>query len=161
MTGVLNRRAGFKKLAQLQRRAAELQKPICVCFLDINGLKEVNDTLGHDAGDELILSAVNGIKHSTREDDIVARLGGDEFLIVFWDVSIEKAELIWERIHQFYDQINESEGKKYLVSVSHGIEEVILKRGDSIDAAVNRADEKMYAEKRMLKKNLQVIRDGR
>ena len=83
LTGVYNRRAGFEKLSQLYKSSESKNSTISVCFIDINGLKEVNDALGHESGDELILSVIAGIKHNIRNNDFVARLGGDEFLIIF------------------------------------------------------------------------------
>lgn len=96
MTGTYNRRAGFEKLEQLYKNINKDDCNISVCFIDINGLKDVNDFLGHEVGDELILSVINGIRMNIREDDFVSRLGGDEFLIIFKDLEIEKAELVWQ-----------------------------------------------------------------
>lgn len=160
MTGVYNRRAGFEKLTQLYKHAIKNDKIMCVCFIDINSLKEVNDTLGHDKGDELITSVVNVIKNKIRENDFVARLGGDEFLIVFQDITTEDAENIWNRINNEYTQINETENRNYIISASHGIEAFNLHSDVHIDSIINKADEKMYNEKRLIKKNLKVIRNA-
>lgn len=158
MTGVYNRRAGFEKLTQLYKHAIKNDKNMCVCFIDINSLKEVNDALGHDKGDELIISVVNVIKNKIRENDFVARLGGDEFLIVFQDITTEDAENIWNRINNEYQQINETENRNYIISASHGIEAFDLHSDEHIDSIINKADEKMYNEKRIIKKDLKVIR---
>jgi diguanylate cyclase (GGDEF)-like protein len=131
---------------------------MCVCFIDINSLKEVNDALGHDKGDELIISVVNVIKNKIHENDFVARLGGDEFLIVFQDTTTEDAENIWNRINNEYQQINETENRNYIISASHGIEAFNLHSDEHIDSIINKADEKMYNEKRIIKKDLKVIR---
>ncbi len=158
MTGVYNRGAAFRRIDLLRRRQMENRCGGCVCFVDINGLKEVNDTLGHDRGDELILSVVKGIRAHTREEDFVARIGGDEFLILYVDANEEEGEAIWGRIAQEYARINETEGRPYLVSASHGIEAMDCRK--NVDDIINRADEKMYREKRVVKQTLQVIRDG-
>lgn len=159
MTGVYNRRAGFDKLNQLYKNSLKNRSLISICFIDINGLKGVNDFLGHEAGDELILSVVDGIKKNIRENDFVARLGGDEFLIIFEELDEEGAERIWNRILQEYDQINQNEDRKYIISASHGIETFKYTIGEYVDLIVNRADEKMYNEKRMIKKELEVIKN--
>lgn len=161
LTGVFNRRAGFYNLAKLFKEAPCAEKTISVCFLDINGLKQVNDTLGHDTGDELIVSVANGIKATVRSNDVVARLGGDEFLIVFWDTDETRASSIWERIVAEYTRINETESRPYVISVSCGIETVAPDSKLSIDDVVNLADEKMYANKREIKKGLLVLRESR
>ena len=159
MTEVYNRRAGFEKLSKLYKNATSRSCIISICFIDINGLKDVNDALGHEVGDELILSVVSGIKRNTRENDFIARLGGDEFLIILEGLDENKSEEIWNRIVDNYNNVNETENRKYLISVSHGIESFRCDSNQYIDAIVNRADEKMYSEKRQIKKELKVLRN--
>ena len=159
MTGVYNRRAGIKKLSQIHKNMSKNECQISICFVDINGLKEVNDALGHEAGDELILSVINAIKKSIRSNDFVARLGGDEFLIIFEGLNESTSEEIWKRVVEEYTSINEKENRKYVISASHGIETFECDSIEYIDAIVNRADEKMYDEKRRIKKDLKVLRN--
>ncbi|WKY44592.1 diguanylate cyclase [Eubacteriaceae bacterium ES2] len=159
MTGVYNRRAGFEKINGLLEKKSSDARASSLCFIDINGLKEVNDKLGHEAGDELIKSVVEGIKKNVRNSDLVARLGGDEFLIVFEGIDVNEAEEIWTRIVGEYDKINESENRRYLISVSHGVEPIWQYSKKYIDEVVNRADEKMYEEKRKIKKEIKILRD--
>lgn len=158
MTGVYNRRAGFEKLSQLYKNIGRENGIISVCFIDINGLKEVNDALGHETGDELILSVIASLKNNIRNHDFVARLGGDEFLIIFEGLNESKSEEIWGRIIKEYNEVNETENRRYLISVSHGIEVFRCDSNQFIDEIVNNADEKMYNEKREIKKNLKVLR---
>ncbi len=157
MTGVYNRRAGLEKIEKLLASSKSCSTN-CICFIDINGLKEVNDTLGHEAGDALIKTVVDGIKRNTRESDFIARLGGDEFLIIFEGLAIDQAEEVWSRITQYFSKINETGANRYLVSVSHGIEEFDCGMQRQIDRVINIADEKMYREKIQIKKTLKVIR---
>jgi len=158
MTGIYNRRAGFEKLNQIYKDATKKDGEVCICFIDINGLKEVNDFLGHEKGDELIISIVQGIRKNLRDTDFVARLGGDEFLIIFTEMNEEEAEKAWRRISQEYEIINETENRDYTISVSHGIVEFKFNEDERMDLVINRADEKMYNEKREIKKELIVIR---
>ncbi len=158
MTGIYNRRAGFEKLNKIYRDAPKNGVTISVCFIDINGLKDVNDHLGHESGDELILSIVNGIKANIRDTDFVCRLGGDEFLIIFNNLDELEAEKVWLRINEGYRKINETESRKYIISASHGIEEFKFNANEYIDTIINHADEKMYSEKRNIKRDLKVIR---
>ncbi|HAF61822.1 MAG TPA: hypothetical protein DCK95_05805 [Anaerolineaceae bacterium] len=157
-TGTLNRRAGLALLNKLVPQDNRRKSKISLCFLDINGLKEVNDTLGHDAGDELILTIVNVIKQVIRETDFIIRIGGDEFIIVFVNISLQEAESVWDRILVQFDQINQTKNKPFIVSASHGIIEYDTIDESGIEGLIKRADEKMYAEKRDLKKNTIVIR---
>jgi len=158
MTDIYNRRAGFEKLNKIYKDTPKDSGKISVCFIDINGLKQVNDILGHEAGDELIISIVNGIKVNIRDNDFISRLGGDEFLIIFSNLDEFEAEKIWLRINDIYNKINKLEGRKYIISASHGIVEFKFSSNEYIDEIINHADEKMYDEKRMIKKNLNVIR---
>ncbi len=158
MTGVYNRRAGFDKLNQLYAAIPRKTCAFTICFIDINGLKEVNDVLGHDAGDELIVSAVKVIRQNIRKMDFIARLGGDEFLIVFQNLTEQETEAIWEKIIQEYTRINETENRPYLISVSHGVEAFQCHSHAYIDEMINHADEKMYHEKRKIKERFTVLR---
>lgn len=159
LTGVYNRRSAYEKMQALEKSDTKSCRLFAVCFLDINGLKDINDSLGHDAGDELIKTVAEGIQHNIRDLDFVARLGGDEFLIVFEGLTLPEAEKIWDRITRYYTQINEQENRAYRISASHGISVFTCDDSVSIDDIVNQADERMYAEKREIKKNLQVIRE--
>lgn len=158
MTGVLNRRAGLHLLHTRYENGADRRCRIGLCFLDINGLKEVNDTLGHEMGDELITSVTGIIQKNLREHDTVVRLGGDEFLIIFDGLEEAECEAAWQRIAQSADEVNRAENRRYRISVSHGIETFRCGAAEDIDDVLNRADEKMYAEKRAIKADLKVIR---
>ncbi|WP_099189519.1 GGDEF domain-containing protein [Tepidibacter mesophilus] len=92
MTGVLNRRAGLHSLNKQYTDIVSNGGGISICFIDINGLKSVNDALGHEAGNELIMTVVKGIKKHTKKSDFVIRMGGDEFLVIFANLDIEQAE---------------------------------------------------------------------
>ena len=160
MTGVLNRRAGFDRLNKIYRNfTKDKGNKVSICFSDINGLKEVNDTLGHEAGDELILTMINQIKKNIGESDFIIRLGGDEFLIIFVNSDIDEAESIWDRIYAEFKRINEVENRKYIISASHGIEEFKFNANEYIDEIINLADEKMYNEKKIIKKDFKAIRE--
>ncbi|WP_027398763.1 sensor domain-containing diguanylate cyclase [Anaerovorax odorimutans] len=159
MTGVYNRRAGYDLLGKYYKDFIKNEGIISICFIDINGLKEVNDNIGHEAGDELILSIVNGIREFINQTDFVIRFGGDEFLIVFINKSEEQAEGIWGKINNEYNRINNNENRKYIISASHGIAEIDYDSDKSIENIINIADEKMYNEKRIIKKDLKVIKN--
>ena len=98
------------------------------------------------------------IKKIIREQDFLVRLGGDEFLIVFNGIDISTAENIWKRIIEAYDKINMAEQRAYNISVSHGIVDFDNKQKTNVDDLINTADEKMYQEKQVIKKNLQLVR---
>lgn len=153
LTKVLNRRAGFQKLSACSPDTGK----ICLCYTDINGLKEVNDNFGHDSGDELILTVVNGMKSTIRESDYIVRMGGDEFLIVFIGSNKEAAEKIWKRILEGYERINKEEDRHYQVSVSHGIVEYEHRKYGHLDEIIKIADDIMYEEKRIKKQEFSAV----
>ncbi len=159
MTGALNRRAGVAALEKSCREAMRDQHKLSVCFTDVDGLKQVNDQLGHEKGDELLIGVVGGIKRCIRQQDYVIRLGGDEFLIVFIKSGIEQAENAWQRICAEYERVNTTEHRPYLLSASHGIAEITPDVRRVIDEVLSEADAKMYAEKRLIKMGLKVIRE--
>lgn len=160
-TFTLNRQAGVEFLQKEIRKANINKTELSVCFIDVNGLKSVNDTLGHEYGDELILTVANVIKKRLPTNDIVARFGGDEFVLVLTKSSKEKAEEVWSDITKDLLIINETENRKYVVSVSHGIStisEVSSTEALPIDYLIELADHRMYEEKRIEKQSIQIIR---
>lgn len=155
-TMVLNRRAGLKKAKDIIS-GLNNYNTVSVVFIDINGLKTVNDTLGHTAGDELILSVVNGIKSSIHSSDIVMRMGGDEFLLILPHKKNIDIEFIWDRIKSYYDTINEKENRAYVISAAHGIS-FPYNKNTTLDDMINDADKKMYAEKKIIKQYVKILR---
>lgn len=156
LTKTLNRRSGLSKLSRMLQYDNRRHLKLSLCFIDINGLKEVNDQLGHQFGDELIVSAVEGIKHEIREVDFIIRMGGDEFLVVFNGIDQEIAEKVWDRINYRYEQINIEEGRRYIISVSHGIVDFGSYEISEVESLIKLADDKMYAEKKYIKEELKV-----
>ncbi len=159
MTGALNRRAGIDKLEDIFNRSKQYREKISICFIDINGLKDVNDNLGHTAGDELIKTSMDILKKSIRDIDFVIRLGGDEFLIVFPKTEAKDAEAAWNKAVIGFDKINDEENREYLISISHGIAEYTPQAKNYLDELISEADKKMYDEKREIKKNIKVIKN--
>jgi diguanylate cyclase (GGDEF)-like protein len=158
MTGALNRRAGINKLEEIFNKSKQYREKISICFIDINGLKDVNDTLGHNAGDELIKTSMDILKSSIRDIDFIIRLGGDEFLIVFPRTEAKGAEEIWDRAVIGFNRINSEDNREYLISISHGIAEYTPQAKNYLDELISEADKKMYDEKRDIKKKIKVIK---
>ena len=156
LTKTFNRRSGLLKLSRMLQYDNRRHLKLSLCFIDINGLKEVNDQLGHQFGDELIVSAVEGIKHEIREEDFIIRMGGDEFLVVFNGIEQELAEKVWERINHRYVQINLEEDRRYIISVSLGIVDFGSYEISEVESLIKSADDKMYAEKKYIKEELKI-----
>ena len=158
MTGVLNRRAGLELLEIRYKSARVTGDALSICFADVNGLKQVNDQIGHDAGDDMITSVVEVMKAQIRQTDFIIRMGGDEFLIVLIKTGTKTAETVWKRIAAEFERINSEEDRLYNISVSHGIETFSAQADEKIDDVIAAADQKMYLEKREIKKNFDPIR---
>ncbi|MFW6025713.1 MAG: sensor domain-containing diguanylate cyclase, partial [Candidatus Woesearchaeota archaeon] len=136
LTGLYNRRFFEEEMKRFENSRV---KPIAIVVADLDNLKVVNDTYGHDKGDEYIINAAKSLKKVTREEDIVARLGGDEFSMILPEVSKKDAESFCERVRK--------ECSKKNVSISLGY--AIKKSSDKgLEKTFTKADKKMYEEKR-------------
>ncbi len=149
----LYNRGHFDKLFEIVReRAVRYDENFLVVLFDLNGLKKVNDTLGHLAGDEIILHFSNTLKNWIRTSDILARYGGDEFISILFHA--EKNDVLdrLEKLRiQFEENPIEYEGEKIICSFSYGIAE-FPHHGTTYDKLVEVADTQMYLYKRYLKK---------
>ncbi|MDX8409925.1 MAG: bacteriohemerythrin [Mariprofundales bacterium] len=148
LTGLPNRRLLGDRLAQARIRTDRSGSILAVCFLDLDGFKVVNDTLGHDAGDTLLRTVSNRISALIRGEDTVARVGGDEFVLLFEDLASEDAVVVL--LNKALKRIEESvliDGEEAKVSASIG---VTLYPRDSSDPEqlLKHADQAMYGAKR-------------
>lgn len=158
LTQIYNRRAGMSKLKDIVVADRRRRPKVSLCYIDINGLKDVNDQLGHKLGDELIIKTISIIKSVIRDNDFIMRLGGDEFMIVLIDVDASKAENVWFRIKSSCNLANTTENRQYIISLSHGIVDFERDEEIEIDDLIKIADEKMYVEKKIIKKDIRIIR---
>ncbi|MDZ8239943.1 MAG: sensor domain-containing diguanylate cyclase [Nostoc sp. ChiQUE01a] len=153
LTGLHNRR-GFFLLAEQQLKIAQRMKLLCwVIFIDLDGLKQINDTLGHDIGDALIVDAGRLLKQSFRKSDIVARLGGDEF-IVFISSYFKDADSIQTHLQTNIASFNQDQNRSYQISMSMGIQRYSPEINMSLEQLVARSDELMYAHKRLKRQSI-------
>ena len=99
LTGLANRVLLDMRLGQAMRRARQQQHMLAVCFMDLDGFKQVNDTLGHGTGDQLLITVSQRLVDSVRGNDTVARLGGDEFVLLLSPISdLQECQRVAERI---------------------------------------------------------------
>ena len=146
LTGAYNRRIAMTILEEKMKIAKRKKEPLSICFIDVNDLKLVNDTFGHQAGDDLLKTLTNTVKENTRESDVICRMGGDEFLIILPECSVENADSIWQKVKKTLDKMNSSDKKMYKIIVSHGC--VQYDYQFSSDEFISEADKKMYLEKK-------------
>lgn len=113
LTGLQNRR-GFLALGEHYVKLANRSgMPFLVAFVDLDGMKQINDTFGHQEGNRALVEAANVLKDSCRQSDILARLGGDEFAILIADVAEDCTDLVHRRIQQKLHSCNRSPGRRY------------------------------------------------
>ncbi len=148
MTGLNNRR-GFLSLGQHQLKLAyRTRRPLLLAFFDLDGLKRINDTLGHQEGNHAIVDAANVLKDSFRQSDILARLGGDEFAALMVDSRGDSAETVTRRIQEKLNALNASSGRSYDVSFSIGIVAADPTHPADLETLLSQSDALMYEEKR-------------
>jgi diguanylate cyclase (GGDEF)-like protein len=147
LTGLLTRRY-FEDLVKLSmERAQRYGEALVIALIDVDGLKTINDTLGHLAGDQLLLTIANALQVSCRNSDIMGRLGGDEFIAAYHrsDASAIEANLVDIRAQLSARRLN-FEGADYRGSFSFGVAR-FPQDGAELDALVAVADKRMYAMK--------------
>lgn len=151
MTGTLNRATGLALLRKQLALAERQRWHLTVCFMDIDNLKEVNDKLGHQAGDKLIVTIIRILRECLRETDTICRLGGDEFLIIFPQCAREQAAAIWGRVAAKFKEYNTACSGKFTLSVSHGFATLVPGHGQTMDQLIEQADREMYRVKKAIK----------
>jgi diguanylate cyclase (GGDEF)-like protein len=120
-------------------------------FADMDGLKKINDTLGHEAGSEAIQTLARIVKSVVRSGDLVARWGGDEFVILSIGAGDENIQLMSDRIQDRLEQYNASSGRPFRVACSIGVAPVVIDGSRTFEAVIAEADEAMYEEKKRRK----------
>lgn len=148
LTGLPNRTFLRERLEEAVRVGEREMKPYAVLLMDMDGFKGVNDSLGHQAGDQLLQQVAGRMRGVLRKADTVARYGGDEFAVVPWGATdVPRAVLIAEKILQAIQQPFTIEGSPVNVSISVGIA-VYPQHAEDGEALMRRADVAMYAAKR-------------
>lgn len=145
LTGLFNRRAGLDYLEQSYAQCKRTKRPLTVCFADIDGLKHINDTWGHGAGDVMIQSVSTVIKKYVGEMGAVCRLGGDEFVIILPNVTLTQATLLTTQISREAERC--FVGDRDRVTVSFGFKQAEFIAEETAQTLVSIADMEMYREK--------------
>lgn len=146
LTGLYNRR-GFALLAD--QRLIESRRssaPVALAFFDIDGLKAINDTFGHNAGDISIALAAKALTASFRESDIVARIGGDEFAVVT-DMKSRDTDLLRVRLETEIARLVAESGLRFDVALAMGMSYSRPPHTVRLDELLRQADESMYEQK--------------
>ena len=151
LTGLNNRR-GFMILAAQQLKIADRTRDSLILFFaDLDGLKGINDTLGHKEGDQMLVDAATVLKQIFRSADILARLGGDEFVSLVIEANSNAKEVIMERLQHHIDAHNLQTQRAYKLSMSIGTARFDPQNPDSLDSLLTQADANMYEQKKAKK----------
>jgi diguanylate cyclase (GGDEF)-like protein/PAS domain S-box-containing protein len=159
LTHLPNRKLFTDRLTQSISRARRSAKPLAVMFVDLDHFKSINDTLGHEAGDELLLEMAIRLRDNVREDDTVARLGGDEFTIILAELrQPEDAVNVAEKIIKAVEQPLSIAGTSIEVSASIGIA-LYPDDGSDAESLLRNADSAMYRAKEAGRNTYQLCTD--
>lgn len=145
LTGLYNR-AYFD--SEFNRMQNGLQVPVSIVIVDVDGLKRVNDTAGHDAGDYLIISVAKVLSEAVGAEGVLARIGGDEFALLLPKTNEDAAQQVVQRIRSCQECFNHA-NPRHAVAFSIGV--ATANKGSAIPQTFKHADAQMYADKMMRK----------
>ncbi len=154
MTKLLNRRGFMAHARHMLGMARRMKKDGLLFFADLDGLKGINDTYGHEEGDNAIMVAAGILKKAFRDMDILARLGGDEFTIFAMNAGVGMIETFEKRIAGYVDEYNKDSDKPYKVSISIGGVPFLHTDNVNIETLMNKADVLLYQQKKEKKARL-------
>ena len=141
-----NRRGFMRALERLIDRVGRYEEKAALLFVDLDGLKVINDSFGHQAGDEALMQVARMLVGGVRKSDVVARIGGDEFAILLFHADEHSAR---ETAARLVDMIADSDfmhdGHTMPLSVAIGA--TVVQADDTPEAVLDRADEEMYRQK--------------
>ncbi len=147
LTRTLNRRGMEQAFEREVSRARRRNSPLCIAVLDIDNFKQLNDTLGHQAGDDALVHLATVIKETVRPNDVVARFGGEEFLIILPDSEINDALQAVTRLQrELTKKIFLHKNEKRVITFSAGV--ALMAPNETQHSLIKRADEAMYQAKK-------------
>ncbi len=154
LTQIFNRRYFFERLERELETAKAFQRPLSVIAMDLDGLKEINDTHGHRAGDEVLENVGRFLLGQTRACDVPARVGGDEFAIILPDTPAAQASVLMTRLEQRLASLNIVDRNELTLTIRASLGcATFPEAGETVDELIQQADAAMYARKNERKAN--------
>jgi len=148
LTGFFNRR-GFLAAASQQLKLAQRDHlNVLLLFCDVDNLKAINDSFGHQEGDLVLVRAADALEETFRDSDLLARLGGDEFAILAWEASIPNLQVMLSRLTKKLDKVN-AEECRYKLSLSGGVAKYDPQSPVPLGELMAKADQDMYKHKKL------------
>ncbi len=148
LTGACNRGYGLSLLERELKFARRRKTTSLLAYIDIDNFKDINDTFGHEEGDQVLKEVVTLLKSTLRDIDIICRMGGDEFLLIFPESSPKDIPIINERFNRNLKKFNQTIKKAYKIGFSMGISCYDPDNHQSKDELIQIADNRMYEEKK-------------
>jgi diguanylate cyclase (GGDEF)-like protein len=140
LTGTSRRGAGLAAIAREINRAARDNGEVVAAYVDVDGLKTANDTMGHAAGDTLLVAVASSLRACLRSYDVITRVGGDEFVCLLPGISVENARRRFEAVSEMLAAVRTG------ASITVGFAR--LQEGDSTDGLIQRADDEVSRTRR-------------
>jgi diguanylate cyclase (GGDEF)-like protein len=153
LTQLKNRRGFFELGEQALKLARREQHTMALFFMDLNGLKQINDKLGHMTGDEALRDTADVLRNTFRGSDIIARIGGDEFVALAHLHSELDVETLCTRLREHLREFNAARTRSYEVDLSIGATLVDEAADQDLEEFIARADEAMYRDKRAVSRD--------
>ena len=148
LTGLFNRRGLLKQAAPYFDFARRQKETLLLLFIDLDGMKRINDEFGHNEGDNALINTAKILNRSFRSTDIIARLGGDEFTVLVTDLNASKEGAI-TRLNENLKAYNASETRSHKLAFSIGVATLEPERMTCFEELLEQADQAMYEQKRM------------
>lgn len=145
LTGLANRRVFDDRIEGLIGSAKRYKRPLTMVLMDLDKFKYINDNLGHQVGDEVLVSVANVLRHAVRSTDLLVRIGGDEFALVLDDTDLKSARVLAERLCLGIDELNVWANQSIKLGISIGLAE--LNQNETLKQWFERTDDILYHAK--------------
>ena len=153
LTHLYNRR-GFLNLAEhLLKSAERLHTKLLLAYIDLDNIKFINDTFGHEHGDAVLIDTAHILRNTFRKSDVICRIGGDEYAVLAANFDESYPQNIIDRLQYYIDKQNRKRNKQYKISMSMGFAFYDPAAPCSLDVLMARADQSMYEQKKTRKKD--------
>lgn len=160
LTGCYNRRGFFELSERIARLESNTGRRAVVVFADLDNLKKINDTYGHDEGDFALRASAMALSKSFGHNSIIGRIGGDEFAVFDLIGNSERLEDIYRRVKDTVDALDESSGKRYHIAMSLGLTELMCDGDVVVRGFVDKADKLQYGDKRKKRRSVEKSADA-
>ena len=147
LTGIYNRRGFLLHANYLLKLSHRTQRGMVIIYGDLNGMKHINDSFGHEDGDKALIFIAKVLQETFRGSDVVGRIGGDEFAVISIDAKAENLDIMRNRIKRNLMLALRAAGFKYDLKISLGIAYYDPEKEQTIEELLNKADKLMYEEK--------------